>query len=76
MTESRSLIKSLFYGLLGIVGIIYLLNPGAGIFEILPDNIPLVGNLDEAAMVFVLGTVLEYFGVPVGSVLRKLGGRR
>jgi hypothetical protein len=26
----------------------YVLNPGLGIFELLPDNAPLFGNLDEA----------------------------
>jgi hypothetical protein len=30
------------------LGSLYILNPGAGIFELLPDNAPLVGNLDEA----------------------------
>ncbi len=29
----------------------YLLNPTAGVFELIPDNLPYVGNLDEAAAV-------------------------
>ena len=33
----------------GLVGLVYLLNPGAGIIELLPDNAPIIGNLDEAA---------------------------
>jgi len=33
---------------------LYLLNPTMGLFELLPDNLPLVGNLDEAAMVTML----------------------
>lgn len=37
--------------IVGIVGcIIYLLNPGMGFIEILPDNLPFVGNLDEGAV--------------------------
>ena len=32
-----------------IIGFIYLLNPTFGILEIIPDNMPLVGNLDEGA---------------------------
>ncbi len=28
--------------------VLYILNPGLGIFELLPDNLPVVGNLDEA----------------------------
>jgi uncharacterized membrane protein YkvA (DUF1232 family) len=31
------------------VGFIYLLNPTFGLLELIPDNIPLVGNLDEGA---------------------------
>lgn len=31
--------------------VLYLLNPGLGVFEILPDALPGVGNLDEAAAV-------------------------
>ena len=30
------------------VCVLYVLNPGAGIFELIPDNLPFVGNLDEA----------------------------
>lgn len=33
--------------LLSLFGLIYLLNPTAGIIEIIPDNLPLIGNLDE-----------------------------
>jgi hypothetical protein len=48
--------------LLMLVGIIYLLNPTLGIFELLPDNLPLVGNLDEgvASMLIWYGLV-EFF---------------
>ena len=33
---------------------LYLLNPTAGVFELLPDNLPVVGNLDEGAAVALL----------------------
>ena len=32
-----------------IIGFIYLLNPTFGILELIPDNMPIVGNLDEGA---------------------------
>ena len=32
-----------------VLGLLYLLNPSAGIFELIPDVLPVVGNLDEAA---------------------------
>ncbi|MDX9865409.1 MAG: DUF1232 domain-containing protein [Anaerolineaceae bacterium] len=34
---------------LALLGLIYVLNPTIGIFELLPDNLPIVGNLDEGA---------------------------
>jgi len=40
--------------LLSLLGFIYLLNPTAGIIEILPDNLPLVGNIDEGAAALAL----------------------
>lgn len=42
-------LKLVFFGLGILVSVAYLLNLGAGIFEIIPDNLPFVGNLDEAA---------------------------
>ena len=38
---------------------LYVLNPGAGVFELIPDNLPVVGNLDEAAAVALFITVLK-----------------
>lgn len=38
-----------WFGLAVAVG--YLLNPTAGLFELLPDALPGIGNLDEAAAV-------------------------
>ena len=46
--ESKGTPKWLVY-LLSAVGFIYLLNPTAGLLELIPDNLPLVGNLDEGA---------------------------
>jgi len=39
---------------LAIIGLIYLLNPGSGVIELIPDNIPIIGNLDEAAAAFLV----------------------
>ena len=36
------------------LGLIYLFNPTAGIIEILPDNLPWVGNIDEGAAALAL----------------------
>jgi hypothetical protein len=38
----------------GFLSLIVLLNPGAGLFFEIPDNIPLIGNLDEGAATLLL----------------------
>ena len=40
--------------LLSIFGFVYLLNPTFGLFEILPDNLPWIGNIDEGAAALTL----------------------
>lgn len=44
------------------IGIVYLLNPTAGFVELIPDNLPIIGNIDEgvAALMIWYGLV-EYF---------------
>ena len=42
-------LKNIFVFCVGSLALFYLLNPGAGVFELLPDNLPLIGNIDEAA---------------------------
>jgi 4-hydroxybenzoate polyprenyltransferase len=55
----------------GILATIYILNPTAGLFEILPDNLPLVGNLDEAAAVALLLMCLSYFGIDLPNIFKR-----
>ncbi len=57
--------------LLGLFSLIYLLNPGAGIFELIPDNLPLIGNLDEAAAVATLLMCLKYFGISLPDIFGR-----
>lgn len=45
-----------------ITGTLYILNPGGGIIEFIPDNIPLVGNLDEAGATALIIYSLQYLG--------------
>lgn len=33
---------------------VYLLNPSFGFFELIPDNLPIIGNLDEGAAAALL----------------------
>ncbi|MBP6310707.1 MAG: hypothetical protein WAR83_05395 [Flavobacteriales bacterium] len=54
--------KRILITLAGILSFIYLMNPTWGVFEILPDNLPLIGNIDEATATMVLLAALRYFG--------------
>ena len=54
-SRNRQIIKAVIALL---VGGIYLLNPTAGLIELLPDVLPVVGNLDEAA-----ATALLLYGI-------------
>jgi len=64
---------SIIVGALGIFSVIYLLNPTGGFIEFIPDNIPIIGNLDEAAITALLISCLAYFGI---DVRRLFGFRR
>jgi uncharacterized membrane protein YkvA (DUF1232 family) len=48
--------------LLGLLGVVYLLNPTGGMIELIPDIIPIAGNIDEGvAAVMVWYAVVEFF---------------
>lgn len=55
----------------GLLAIFYILNPGAGIFELIPDNIPFLGNLDEATAVVVLLACLRYFNIDIANFFSR-----
>lgn len=65
------MLKSLGIIALGLVSVLYILNPGAGIFELIPDNIPVIGNLDEATAVMILLACLRYFNIDVGNIFKR-----
>jgi len=64
-------VKKIVVFFLGLLSVLYLLNPTAGVFEILPDNLPLIGNLDEAAAVALLLMCLRYFGIELPDLFRR-----
>lgn len=63
--------KDIWVTIVGLLSVLYLLNPSAGLFEIIPDAIPLVGNLDEATAAALLLAVLRYFGIDLTGFLRS-----
>ena len=68
--------KSIAVIILGILSLLYILNPGAGIFELIPDNLPFIGNLDEATAVMVLLACLRYFGIDIGNIFKRGESKR
>ena len=67
--------KGLFSKLLAWAGIllsvIYILNPTMGVFELIPDNMPIVGNLDEAGATALLISCVRYLGLDLLPFSRK-----
>jgi uncharacterized membrane protein YkvA (DUF1232 family) len=51
--------------------LLYILNPTAGFLELIPDNFPLIGNLDEAGAVFIIIAALKYFGFEIPNIFKK-----
>ena len=56
---------------MGAISVLYLLNMGAGFIELIPDNIPFVGNLDEAGAMALLLMCLRYFGLDLTKLLER-----
>jgi uncharacterized membrane protein YkvA (DUF1232 family) len=56
-------VKTAMIGGLVALSALYLFNPGMGIFELIPDNIPFLGNIDEFTAVMLLVSSLKYFGI-------------
>ena len=56
-----------------IVSTFYLLNFTMGVFEI-PDNLPIIGNLDELAAAILLIASLKHFGIDITDFLLPAAG--
>ena len=72
-TGASRLLAHLLAPLFGVLALIYLANPTFGLFELLPDNLPVVGNLDEAGAVLLLTNVLAWYGFNTGARGSNLG---
>lgn len=71
--HGRGTLKSLAMLALGAVSAVYLANPTWGLFEFLPDNLPGLGNVDEALAALLLFRALAYFGINLMGPSRGQG---
>jgi len=71
MNGAQRVAKEMFILAIGAIAGIYLLNPGAGFVELIPDALPIVGNLDEAGAVAILITILRYYGIDPTDMLAR-----
>jgi uncharacterized membrane protein YkvA (DUF1232 family) len=69
--KKRTVGSSIVVGIIGAISAVYLFNPTAGILELIPDNIPFIGNLDEAAAAAMLISCLAYFGLDIGALFGR-----
>lgn len=63
--------KDFFVVFVGILSFLYVLNITFGVVEFLPDNLPFVGNIDEAMATAVLVSVLQYFNINVTNWFKR-----
>jgi hypothetical protein len=61
--------KNVLIAVMGVISLLYIINPTAGVFEILPDNLPFIGNIDEATATALLIACLRYYGWDITKFL-------
>ncbi len=55
----------------GIFSLLFLLNIGVGLIELIPDNVPFIGNLDEGGAVVIILMCLRYFGFDLTKLFER-----
>ena len=71
-TAQHPLWARVLAGLVLVLSLIYIGNPTGGVVELLLDNVPGIGNLDEGAAAYLALMALHYLGVKIPG----LGGRK
>ena len=65
------MIKNVLVAVAGLLSLVYLVNPGARVFELITDNIPIVGNLDEAVACAIILAAFRYYGIDLTAFLGR-----
>ncbi len=71
-TAQHPMWARILVGLLRVLSLIYIGNPAGGVMELLLDNVPGIGNLDEGAATYLALMALRYLGVKAPGI----GGHR
>jgi len=51
--------------IVALLCVVYMLNPTAGFLEFIPDNLPVIGNVDEGLIMILLLGCLKYLGLDI-----------
>ena len=71
------LLKEMVIIILGIFAVTYLIFPTLGVFELIPDAIPIIGNMDEAAATVIIINTLRYYGLDLSRLYgNDRGGKK
>jgi hypothetical protein len=62
--------NKILHHIIGILSLLYLMNIGVGVIELIPDNMPIVGNLDEATATILLMNYLRYLGIDLFNLFK------
>jgi hypothetical protein len=54
--------EKIFWIVVILIGLLYLTNITFGVIELLPDNLPIVGNVDEGVAGILIWMGLQKFG--------------
>lgn len=63
--------KNVLMFIVAAISLIYLVNPTLGVFELLPDNLPGVGNIDEGFATLLLLNSARYFGIDLTAMFAR-----
>lgn len=62
---TRSIVGIIVAIIVAFLCVVYMLNPGAGFIECIPDNLPVIGNVDEGLIMILLLGCLKYLGLDI-----------
>ena len=62
---SRTIGGTIVAVIVALLCVVYMLIPTAGFLEFIPDNLPVIGNVDEGLIMILLLGCLKYLGLDI-----------